>query len=62
MAEEVGLTGLSASADVTVTIVDENDNAPKFVEDHYDVTIPENVHPGTVILQVRLAIGDLLQY
>ena len=52
MAEEIGLTGLSASADVTVNVIDENDNAPKFGEDHYDVTIPENVKPGTVVVQV----------
>ena len=52
MAEEVGLSGLSTSADVTVNILDENDNVPKFEQDHYDVTIPENVQPGTIILQV----------
>ena len=57
MAEELGLTGLSASADVTVNIVDENDNAPKFSDEPYDVTIPENVRPGTVIVQVRLVEG-----
>jgi hypothetical protein len=51
-AEEIGLSGQSASADVTVNIVDENDNVPKFSDVSYDVTIPENVRPGTVILRV----------
>jgi hypothetical protein len=37
---------------VTVNIVDENDNVPKFSDVSYDVTIPENVRPGTVILRV----------
>jgi len=53
VAEEVGLSGLSATADVTVNIVDENDNVPKFSQDHYDVQIPENVATGTIILQVN---------
>ena len=52
MAEEIGLSGQSATADVTVNIVDDNDNVPKFNQDHYDVTIPENVLPGTVVVQV----------
>ena len=62
VAEEVGLSGLSASADVTVNLLDENDNVPKFEEDYYDVTIPENVQPGTVILQVKEKLYESYNY
>ena len=41
------------TADVTVFITDENDNAPVFEFDAYDVDLAENSPPGTSVFQVH---------
>lgn len=47
---------LSASALVTVNLLDRNDNPPKFDRDKYEVKVHENERPGTVILKVGRAL------
>ncbi|XP_048513676.1 uncharacterized protein LOC105688571 isoform X2 [Athalia rosae] len=54
IAQEVGpATNLSASAPVTIFLRDVNDNPPEFERDMYQVTIAENVPPGTRVIQVK---------
>ena len=43
---------------VQVEIVDVNDNGPAFSKKKYEVTIPENTQPGTIILQVHARDPD----
>ncbi len=52
VARELGLNKLTASAPVTVKLVDVNDNAPEFDRERYEVKVHENAKPGTVILKV----------
>ena len=53
VARELSLNKLTASAIVTVNLIDENDNAPTFDRDRYEVQVHESVKPGTVILKVH---------
>lgn len=48
----------SAAADVTVTIRDVNDEAPKFNRREYEVTIPENVPFGTPLANLDMEVKD----
>ena len=50
-----GRTGrmLFSLANISVTILDQNDNAPKFEKALYPATFMENVVRGTKILRVR---------
>ncbi|XP_066507394.1 protocadherin gamma-C5-like [Hoplias malabaricus] len=43
----------SGSAEITVRILDANDNAPVFEKDLYEVKVMENCAPGTLILTVQ---------
>ena len=43
---------------VYVTVQDTNDNSPVFQQDTYTVTVPENIHTGTAILQVHAEDAD----
>lgn len=54
MAQELGpATNLSAIVNVTVFVVDANDNPPRFAESEYRVELPENVTAGTRVTQVH---------
>ena len=54
MAQELGpSTNLSAIVNVTVFVVDQNDNPPVFVETEYRVELPENMTAGTRVVQVH---------
>lgn len=46
----------SATANVTIFVMDENDNAPAFSEDKYNVNIPEKTQPGK-LKQISLYFG-----
>jgi len=48
-----------AFAPVSVEILDENDNNPKFELDHYHVSIPYDSPPGRSVLQVQATDPDL---
>ena len=49
----MGVNKLTATALVTVNLLDENDNAPKFERSKYFIQVHENEKPGTLILKVR---------
>ena len=53
VAKEVQQDGRANTADVTVHINDENDNAPVFERDKYTAEIPENSKAGTPVIQVN---------
>ncbi|XP_078405899.1 uncharacterized protein LOC144685372 [Cetorhinus maximus] len=43
---------------IAITVVDVNDNAPVFEQDFYQVTIPEDVPAGLLLLQVKAVDMD----
>lgn len=54
MAQELGpATNLSAIVNVTVYLIDVNDNAPVYVQQEYVVELPENMTAGTRVVQVH---------
>ena len=53
MAEDTGLSPLADRTEVEISIVDVNDNAPRFSSVHYHGSVHENVPAGTSILEVR---------
>ncbi|XP_035671620.1 cadherin-23-like [Branchiostoma floridae] len=57
-AKDSGTPALSAMANVTVFIMDMNDNTPVFEEDEYRVEIAEVVEAGATIVQVRATDAD----
>ena len=59
MAETDASPSLSAYYDLTVKILDENDNAPTFSSDLYEVTVSEAVAPHTQLVQVLATDPDL---
>ena len=59
MAEDSGLSPLSDRTEVEISIVDVNDNAPRFSSAHYHGTVHENAAAGTSILEVNAHDEDL---
>ncbi|KAM5298997.1 protocadherin alpha-C1 isoform 2-T2 [Ctenodactylus gundi] len=57
-ARDGGLPALSGDAQVTVVVVDTNDNAPVFERSVYSAKIPETAPNGTLLLQVRASDPD----
>lgn len=62
-AKELGPNQLSATAGVTVHLIDTNDNKPTFDlfkkgGDHYEAYVHEQAAPGTKILQVNRKLGQ----
>ncbi|XP_052132091.1 cadherin-86C-like, partial [Frankliniella occidentalis] len=51
-------SAMSATADVMVFVDDVNDNPPRFLEDEYRATIPENATAGTRLVQVQATDVD----
>ncbi|XP_053422783.1 protocadherin gamma-B4 isoform X16 [Nycticebus coucang] len=49
---------LSSTAQIQVLVIDANDNPPVFSQDIYRVSLPENVSPGTTVLQVTATDQD----
>ncbi|CDQ76449.1 unnamed protein product [Oncorhynchus mykiss] len=43
----------SGTLNVTITVLDSNDNNPVFSHEVYSVTLPENVQPGTIVLNLK---------
>lgn len=52
MATELGVSKLTAVADITVNLLDVNDNKPQFTESSFEINIPENQLPGVQIGRV----------
>lgn len=59
IAEDSGLSPLSDRTEVEISIVDVNDNAPRFPSAHYQGSVHENVPAGTSILEVSAHDKDL---
>ena len=57
-AYDLGLPQLSTSYVLTVTILDENDNIPKFEKATYSFFLPESVSNGTNVYQLRAQDPD----
>uniref|UniRef100_A0A3P9A2J0 Cadherin domain-containing protein n=1 Tax=Esox lucius TaxID=8010 RepID=A0A3P9A2J0_ESOLU len=48
----------SGTAEITIRVLDINDNAPVFDENTYDIQVIENTPPGTIVLTVKAADHD----
>ncbi|XP_077902637.1 protocadherin alpha-C1 isoform X4 [Ictidomys tridecemlineatus] len=57
-AQDGGLPVRSADAQVTIIVVDTNDNAPVFERSVYRTKVPETAPNGTVLFQVRASDPD----
>ncbi|XP_036604443.1 LOW QUALITY PROTEIN: protocadherin alpha-C1 [Trichosurus vulpecula] len=53
-----GQPGRSGSVQVTVTVVDTNDNAPEFQRSVYRASVPETAPNGTVLIRVEASDPD----
>lgn len=59
-ADRAGAEGsLSAQVDLTIMVLDVNDNPPVFQKQDYSVTVPEDVAVGTELLRVVATSGDI---
>uniref|UniRef100_A0A1I7RLZ2 Cadherin EGF LAG seven-pass G-type receptor 2 n=2 Tax=Bursaphelenchus xylophilus TaxID=6326 RepID=A0A1I7RLZ2_BURXY len=58
IAKDQGEPPLETSIQLTVTVIDVNDNAPKFEKDTYELTMSENSPKGTQILDLRATDAD----
>ncbi|RXM31136.1 Protocadherin Fat 4 [Acipenser ruthenus] len=58
IATDKGEPSLSSSMDVTVIVLDVNDNSPIFSQNVYDVEIDENTLSGTDLIQVVASDAD----
>ena len=52
VAQELGVNKLSTSADVSVNILDVNDNKPQFTQNAYEFDVAENEESGTIVGKV----------
>lgn len=57
-AYDSGVPQLSATAKVTVTVINVNDQDPKFEKDLYNASVKENSPPGTRVIVVKATDGD----
>ncbi|XP_053422784.1 protocadherin gamma-B5 isoform X17 [Nycticebus coucang] len=48
----------SGTTEIRIQVIDANDNPPVFSQDVYRVSLPENVPPGTAVLQVSATDRD----
>uniref|UniRef100_A0AAV2MHD2 Protocadherin Fat 4 n=1 Tax=Knipowitschia caucasica TaxID=637954 RepID=A0AAV2MHD2_KNICA len=58
MATDKGEPPLSSTMDVTMIVLDVNDNTPSFSQNIYDIEIEENILTGTDIIQVFASDSD----
>jgi len=58
VAYDSGVPQLSATAKVTVTVINVNDQDPKFEKELYNATVKENSPPGTRVTIVKATDGD----
>ena len=57
-AQDSGIPRLSTQANLTVTVVDVNDNPPLFIRDNYNLVFSEATEVGTVLLQLEAIDND----
>ncbi|XP_029113261.1 protocadherin gamma-C5-like isoform X16 [Scleropages formosus] len=48
----------SGTAQITVQVLDANDNAPQFIRQFYEVSLDENSPPGALVIQLEAADTD----
>lgn len=53
-ARDRGIPSLSSEVPVIIYIEDENDHAPQFEYSFYQASIPEDLAPGSTVLQVSV--------
>ncbi|XP_067112826.1 protocadherin gamma-C5-like [Osmerus mordax] len=53
-----GIPAKSGTAEITIHVLDSNDNAPVFDESTYDVKLAENATPGTVVVITKAVDPD----
>uniref|UniRef100_A0A914UTL0 Uncharacterized protein n=1 Tax=Plectus sambesii TaxID=2011161 RepID=A0A914UTL0_9BILA len=53
VASDGGSPPLSTTIRILITVLDENDNAPEFEKNVYNVSLPENATRGTQVVSVR---------
>lgn len=58
IAFDSGVPQLSATAKVTVTVINVNDQDPKFEKELYNASIKENSPPGTRVIVVKATDND----
>lgn len=58
VAYDSGVPQLSATAKVTVTVINVNDQDPKFEKELYNATVKENSPPGTHVTVVKATDSD----
>ncbi|XP_031780785.1 fat-like cadherin-related tumor suppressor homolog isoform X4 [Nasonia vitripennis] len=59
LAETDSSPPLTALAEITLQVLDENDHAPKFESNPYSIAVAENIEEGTSILKVVAHDNDL---
>uniref|UniRef100_A0A8C4SGC7 Cadherin domain-containing protein n=1 Tax=Erpetoichthys calabaricus TaxID=27687 RepID=A0A8C4SGC7_ERPCA len=57
-AVDCGTPALSGTINITVTVLDANDNAPKFDKHNYEVNVPENALLGTTCIKLNATDAD----
>lgn len=57
-ATDSGIPSRSSIAQVTIRVIDQNDNAPEFTQPVLNVTVREDTPPGTVIAVLEAVDGD----
>ena len=48
----------NGSTVVSVSVINENDNAPTFINQSYTATIPENAPAGIFVAMVRICMSE----
>ena len=49
---------LESSREITVAVLDENDNAPQFTQSEFNISVPENGPPGTEVYRLNATDAD----
>lgn len=57
IAIDIGESKFRSTATVTITIIDTNDNSPKFPKDTYKLSVPEHSSNGTVIANITVSLA-----
>lgn len=59
LAVDVGRDGIAAEAIVTLNITDENDNAPRFVNRTFEISVAESTPIGTIVHRLEATDADM---
>jgi protocadherin-16/23 len=59
LASDNGTPSATATAKITVNVMDANDNDPKFLKNSYDFSVEENLRRGAVVGVIQAKDADL---